>query len=115
MTREFIFLPVVEKQWQDLGLDDDDLKDIEAHLCEHPEAGELIRKTGGVRKFRWKLPSKGKSGGARVLYVDFAFFEKIYMISCFSKGTKISLTNKEKNQLKDVMEDLKRTLRSQKL
>lgn len=115
MTREFIFLPEFEKQWKSLGLDDDDLKDLEAHLCEYPEAGDLIRQTGGIRKFRWKLPSKGKSGGARVLYVDFAYFEKIYMITCFNKKAKISLTTSEKNQLRAVIEELKKTLRSTEL
>ena len=115
MTREFIFLPEFEKQWKNLSLDDDNLKDLEAYLCEYPEAGKLIKKTGGVRKFRWKLPSKGKSGGVRVLYVDFAYFEKIYIITCFSKSTKISLTDSEKSQLKGLIDQLKKALRSKEL
>ena len=115
MTREFIFLPEFEKQWKSFELNDDDLKDLEAYLCEYPEAGNLIQKTGGLRKFRWKLPTKGKSGGVRVLYVDFASFEKIYMITCFSKSTKLSLTDSEKSQLKAVIEGLKKTLRSKEL
>ena len=115
MTREFIFLPEFEKKWQNFKLNDDDLKDLEAYLCEYPEAGKLIKKTGGVRKFRWKLLSKGKSGGARVLYVDFTSFEKIYMITYFSKSTKISLTDSEKSQLKTIIDQLKKALRSKGL
>ena len=115
MTREFIFLPDFEKQWKSFGLDDDNLRDLEAYLCEYPEAGKLIQKTGGLRKFRWKLPSKGKSGGARILYVDFSSYEKLYLIACFSKSTKISLTGAEKAILKAVIEEIKKTLRSKEL
>ncbi len=114
MTREFIFMPEFERQWKNCGLNDDNLKDLEAHLCEHPEEGKLIQGTGGLRKFRWALPSKGKSGGSRVLYVDFAFFEKIFMITCFSKNVKVSLSSEEKNQIRSVIEEIKRELRSKK-
>jgi hypothetical protein len=34
----------------------------------NPEAGEIIRETGGVRKIRWALAGRGKRGGARVIY-----------------------------------------------
>lgn len=105
-------MPEFERQWKKCGLNDDDLKDLEAYLCEHPEAGRLIQGTGGLRKFRWALPSSGKSGGSRVLYVDFAYFEKIYMITCFNKNVKVSLSRDEKNQIKAVIEEIKRVLRS---
>jgi hypothetical protein len=107
MTREFVFLPEFEKQWKKLGLTDDDQKDLEAFLCEYPESGDLIQGTGGLRKLRWALPSTGKSGGARVLYIDFAFFETIYMVTCFGKSTKVNLTQDEKKQIKGLVEQLK--------
>ncbi len=37
-------------------------------IGENPTAGDLIPDTGGVRKLRWALKGKGKSGGARVIY-----------------------------------------------
>jgi phage-related protein len=114
MTREFVFLPEFDRQWKNCGLNDDDLKDLEALLCEQPESGDLIKGTGGLRKLRWALPSGGKSGGSRVLYVDFAYFEKIYMLACFAKNVKVSLTKSEKNQVKSQIEDLKKLLRSKK-
>lgn len=38
------------------------------YLAYNPAAGDLIQGTGGVRKLRWALEGRGKSGGARVIY-----------------------------------------------
>ena len=62
--------------WIDLGLDDEDLAELERMLCFNPEAGELIKGTGGLRKVRWNLRNKGKQGGARVIYIDYMYYEK---------------------------------------
>ena len=34
-----------------------------SYLSEHPNAGDLIQRTGGIRKLRWAKEGKGKSGG----------------------------------------------------
>ena len=81
MTREFIILPEFEKRWKRFELFDDDLRKLQEYLCINPEAGNLIQKTGGLRKLRWALSGKGKSSGIRVLYVDLASFEKLGNLS----------------------------------
>jgi hypothetical protein len=114
MTREFVYMPTFEKQWKEAKLTDDDLKDLEVFLCEHPEAGDMIQGTGGLRKLRWSIPGKGKSGGVRTLYVDFASFEQIHMITCFRKVNKESLTKAEKQSIKSLVEQIKDNLRKQR-
>jgi len=42
MTREFIILPEFEKRWTKLGLDDDDLSDLEEFLCLNTQFGKII-------------------------------------------------------------------------
>lgn len=37
-------------------------------IAVNPEAGDLIRGSGGCRKVRWSRSGTGKSGGARVIY-----------------------------------------------
>ena len=37
-------------------------------IAANPEAGDLIRGSGGCRKVRWATTGTGKSGGARVIY-----------------------------------------------
>jgi hypothetical protein len=37
-------------------------------LAANPLAGDVIQRTGGVRKVRFAARAKGKSGGVRVIY-----------------------------------------------
>jgi hypothetical protein len=43
-------------------------EDLLFYLALHPESGDEIPGTGGVRKVRYAAKGKGKSGGARVIY-----------------------------------------------
>jgi hypothetical protein len=114
MTREFVYMPTFEKLWKEANLTEDDLRDLEIYLCEHPDAGKMIKGTGGLRKLRWSRPGKGKSGGVRTLYVDFADFEQIHFISCFKKSQKESLTTSEKKSIKSSITNIKDNLRERR-
>jgi len=114
MTREFIYMPTFEKQWADAKLTDDDLRNLEIFLCEHPEAGDMIQGTGGLRKLRWSIPGKGKSGGVRTLYVDFADFGQMFMITCFKKSYKENISDSEKIAIKKMITMIKENLRSKR-
>ena len=48
--------------------DDDSYAALQAFLSVHPEAGDIIRGSGGIRKIRWAMPGRGKRGGSRVIY-----------------------------------------------
>jgi hypothetical protein len=85
MKVEFVSFDVFNKTWVDLGLSDDDLKDLQEYLIINPETGSVIQGTGGVRKIRWALKNRGKSGGIRVLYIDFIVYEKIYLLMAYPK------------------------------
>ena len=43
-------------------LSDDEYRSLQWHLLEHPEAGNIVRGSGGVRKIRWSQEGKGKKG-----------------------------------------------------
>ena len=102
MTRVFIYLPSFEKQLKNIGLTDDDEIAIENEILNNPEIGVVMKGTGGIRKFRIALPNTGKSGGARVVYVDFARRGKIYLIAVFAKSEKENLSQEERNELKKL-------------
>ena len=107
MTREFIRLPSFEKQCDSMGLDEDDIIEIENAVLANPKIGKVMKGTGGVRKFRIALSNnKGKSGGARIVYVDFAVYEKVYFIAAFSKGAKENISKAEQNELKNLVKIL---------
>jgi hypothetical protein len=57
---------------RDGELTDDDMVALEKDIIANPEAGDLVRGTGGLRKIRLgqRAVGRGKRGGARVLYLD---------------------------------------------
>ena len=100
--------PEFDKNWVRLGLNDDDLKRLQEEILMNTKIGPVIEGTGGLRKMRFAL-NAGKSSGARVLYVDLAVFEEVYLISVFPKNEKINLSKAEKNAIKKVIEELKQS------
>ena len=107
MTRTFIEVPSFTKAWYTLGFTDEELINLQKTLLNDPEAGRLMVGTGGLRKIRLAFPNRGKSGSARVCYVDFAVYEKIYLIQVFAKDEKDNLSNEEKNEVKKLLAILK--------
>ena len=68
MTRTFIEVPLFTKRWKEIGLDDNDLHSLQIMLLKDPESGPVMEGTGGIRKVRFPLENKGKSGSVRVCY-----------------------------------------------
>ncbi|MES0491727.1 MAG: hypothetical protein ABUK01_17150 [Leptospirales bacterium] len=50
MTRVFIELPEFQKKWSALGLNDDDLNELEIFLTNNPDFGDVIAGTNGNKK-----------------------------------------------------------------
>ena len=100
--------------WKNLGLTDSDLSELQAFLCENPDAGDIMEGTAGVRKLRWALKGRGKSGGARVVYLDILFSERIYLITVFPKNEKANLSKQERNAIKTLVLAIKKAERELK-
>lgn len=86
---------------------EEDLRELQAYLLEHPSAGDLVQGTGGVRKLRWALPGRGKSGGVRTIYIDFSSRETIWLITVFGKNEKADLSAEERNEIRRFVKRLK--------
>ena len=69
MKAVFIELPAFEHHRAEY-FDDESFSALQDLLMLHPEAGDLIPGTGGLRKLRFadKRRGKGKRGGLRVIY-----------------------------------------------
>ncbi len=103
MTREFVMTEFFDYYWKKLNLTDDDLKDFQNFLLENPERGYIVKGTVDVRKVRWKLDNEGKSGGIRCIYIDFDIYKTIYLLIVYPKSEKENLTEKEKQNLKGLV------------
>jgi len=69
------------------------------YLAFHPESGDIMQGTGGIRKLRWSAQNKGKSGGARVIYYYQNESIPLFLLTVFGKGEKANLSNRERNEL----------------
>jgi len=102
MTRTFVTTSVFNKRWEELGLADDDLRELEIYLMENPSSGDVIRGTGGAIKLRWRLPNMGKSSGIRIIYIDIIIAKQVHLLTCYSKSKKDNLTESEKQSIKTI-------------
>lgn len=111
MKRSFVELPIFKSRWEALGLNEEDLLRLQIELLADPKAGDVMQGTGGVRKMRFAFEHRGKSGGVRVIYVDFEVYEKIYLLTAYTKNEKDNLTKKERSEIKQLIEVLEQQLR----
>lgn len=111
MTREFVYVPMFIKNWNNLKLTDEHLRLLEQELLKNPSIGDVIEGTGGLRKMRYALPHQGKSGSTRILYVDFIAHEQLYLINIYPKNEKENITDAEKADYKKLIKILNDSLR----
>jgi len=104
--RAFIHTKVFDSRWHALGCNDDDLLELQKAICEDPQKPPVIRGTGGVRKIRIALEGRGKSGGARVLYVDFVMRGMVGLLYVYSKNEKETISEDERKILKTMVEQI---------
>ncbi|KIS44688.1 type II toxin-antitoxin system RelE/ParE family toxin [Kosakonia radicincitans] len=102
---EFIETSMFTRQIKQIATDEE-LKELQKELIELPQKGDLIPKTGGLRKIRMATGSQGKSGSARVIYF-LATKEVIWLIMAYPKNIKDNLTDAEKSELKKLTKLLK--------
>lgn len=99
MTRKFVMMPDFERQWQRMGLSDIELRQLQLLILQNPKIGKVIGGTNGLRKVRVAFGGRGKSGSGRVVYVDFAVHETVYLITAYPKSEKDNLSKEERNAI----------------
>lgn len=114
MIRTFIEVPLFTKRWMEIRLTDLDLLQLQIMLLKDPESGPVIEGTGGIRKVRFPLENRGKSGSVRVCYTDFAEYEVTYLITAFTKKEQENLTNEEKTVLRKLIKSLREAERNRR-
>ncbi len=87
-------------------LSDDEYRMLQNHLIEHPDAGDVIRGSGGVRKVRWASRGKGKSGGVRVIYYWAKADEQTFFLTLYGKGEKDNLSVAALKRVVSMLEEL---------
>ncbi len=88
-------------------LSDDEYRGLQIHLSQRPDAGDLIRGSGGVRKVRWAVAGKGKSGGLRIIYYWLKPEGQIFLLTLYGKGEKETLSAADLKRISKLIGELK--------
>jgi len=86
-------------------LADEDYRLLQKFLAEHPDAGAIIRGSGGVRKVRWASRGKRKSGGVRIIYYWVRAQARIHLLLIYGKGDKENLMPQDLRRVRALLEE----------
>ncbi len=106
MRLTFIETPVFSRQLAEC-VDDEDFRALQNELLRNPEQGDLLVGCRGLRETRMALPGRGKSGGARVIYLYLTDDHVLYFFLLFKKSDTPNLTKSQRNQLGALAEQIK--------
>jgi len=86
-------------------LGDEDYGAFQSRLAANPGLGALIKGGGGIRKIRVAVGSRGKRGGARVIYYWAVRKDLLLLLYAYPKNVSADLTPKQVVQLAKVVKE----------
>jgi len=92
--RTVVELPTFQKQAARVWNDDERMAFID-WIAAHPDAGDVIPGTQGVRKVRWARAGSGKSGGARVIYFNQTELQQVWLLAIYAKSDRANMAAAE--------------------
>lgn len=102
MILQFIESPVYSEQIDGL-LSAEEHRQLQMHLLEHPDRGDVIKGSGGLRKLRWAGSGRGKRGGIRVIYYLWRG-DRAFLLFAYPKNQQEDLTPAQAKLLKQLIE-----------
>ena len=86
-------------------LNDEEYGRFQLRIAANPALGALIRGGGGLRKVRVAVGSRGRSGGARVIYYWAVRKDVILLLYAYPKNAVADLTPKQVSRLAKVVKE----------
>jgi hypothetical protein len=90
-----------------MGLDEDAMRGIEAAILAAPEAHPMVKGLRGVRKARFALPGRGKSGGGRAIYYASVAPGALFMLTAYPKNERDDLSPDQRKAILAAIESIK--------
>ena len=100
----FVETSVFTREIKEL-LPDEEYRVLQTALMVRPDAGDIIRGGGGLRKVRWNLPGRGKRGALRVIYYWDRPTDTVYMLFAYPKGEREDLTQTQIRALARIVRE----------
>ena len=89
-------------------MSDEERAEAISMIAANPECGDLIPGGGGIRKVRFAVGGKGKSGGVRIVYYFHNERVPTFLLAVFAKSERANLTRAETNMLGNAAKMLAR-------
>jgi mRNA-degrading endonuclease RelE of RelBE toxin-antitoxin system len=86
---------------------DDEYAALQNAIAANPEAGDVIKGSGGVRKLRWGLSGRGKRGGVRIIYYLRLPQGQVWMLTMYTKNEADSIPGSVLKRIKEELDGQK--------
>lgn len=108
----FIHHPLFTRDWKELGLDDDDLAELELCVMVGPKEGRLEPGTGGLRIIRVGPDARPERPPFRV-FVYYVFFEDrsiVALLAAESADGDADISDEDRQQLRVLINEIEEEL-----
>jgi hypothetical protein len=85
-------------------ISDESYAALQQVLIADPQSGDLVPHTRGLRKIRWRLSGRGKSGGIRAIYY-LVSGEEIFFLLAYPKTKQENITQDQARFLRSLVEE----------
>ena len=86
-------------------LDDAAYASLQVYLDRHPDAGNVVPGTGGVRRLRWAAGGRGTRGGLRVIYYLRSGRGEIWLLTLYGKSVRENISAHVLRKIREVIEN----------
>jgi hypothetical protein len=106
VTLTFVETSHFSRQLTECGVDED-FRALQLELLRDPERGDLLVGCHGLRKTRMSIHGRGKSSGARVIYLYLPEEHILYFFLLYKKSAAVNLSQSQRNSLGVLAEQIK--------
>jgi hypothetical protein len=93
-----------QKQWP-LFWEAAERGEFAANIASHPNAGDVVPESGGIRKVRWRRAGTGKSGGVRVIYFTRSDEGEVVLLTLYAESKTDNLTGPKLKEIRRALEE----------
>lgn len=80
-------------------------QEFASFIATHPDAGDVIPGSGGLRKIRWSRRGMGKRGGVRVIYYNRLNNGEIWLLLIYAKSANDNIPTHVLKELKEALDN----------
>ena len=87
-------------------LEDRQFNLLKLYLMEFPDAGNILKGSGGIRKLRWGSSHQGKRGGLRIIYYWITRDEQILFLTVYRKNEATDISKGAIKEMRKIVNSL---------